>query len=211
MAMAMALAVALAVAMAVVMAMALAMAVAVAMAMAMALAVAVAMAVAVAVARAMALAMAMAMDKLLCKNNEIKIMKKILLINLLSFLSINSYAAETNIMALLGAPHGKAGHHFDSVSTHSFYIYNDDSVPHVYNWEMKQCYEYEGKYEKCPAYDSGKLTLVPGQVFQFGHYLTLDLFCTDKYFKVNVHANSYLKRDDGKSWIKDIRTIATCE
>lgn len=137
-------------------------------------------------------------------------MKKLSLISLL-LLSLNSYAMETNIMAVIGAPHGNAGHHFDSVSTHSFYIYNEDNVPHVYNWEMKQCYEYNGRDEKCPTYDSGKLTITPGQVFQFGHYLTLDLFCTDKYFKANIHANSSLKRDDGKSWIKDAMTRATCD
>lgn len=136
--------------------------------------------------------------------------KKIVTLLTLS-LSINVHAKETYIMALIDSPRGKALHNFESKSTHSFYIYNEDKVTHVYNWVMRQCIFYNGSPSKCPTYDSGKLTLSPGQVFQFGHFLTLNLFCEDKNFKLDLYAQSTLKRDDGKAWMDENYSVAICE
>lgn len=137
-------------------------------------------------------------------------MKKIITL-LLSLISFSAYSMETNIMALADSPHGRSEHHFDSISTHSFYIHNEDKVIHVYYWVMKQCALYDGTPSNCPADDSGKVILNPGEIRQFGHFLKLDLYCTESNFRLGLYAESTLRRDDGKRWMAEDFGEATCD
>ncbi|MGO0624768.1 hypothetical protein ACTMJF_24045 [Escherichia coli] len=123
-------------------------------------------------------------------------MKKILLA--LSLLSSSIYAADNVVLTQLSPSHGKVGHKFESYSVHAFYLYNDDNVTHTYHWLIKQCPMYNGRPEVCPENGGGKLTLKPGQHFQFQRTLTMQLVCGAEKQSISTYAMSELDSDNPK-------------
>jgi hypothetical protein len=134
------------------------------------------------------------------------------LLTLIGLLSFSAYAAENLVTVELNPSQGKVGHAFESTSIHTFYLRNNDNVTHIYKWLIKQCPMYGGRPDVCHENDGGKLTLMPGQEFQFNRTLIMHLRCGADKESIPTYALSSLDSDNphDKFLSKEVISHATC-